>query len=148
MRLQNGAEMSIEAPKRVEKPDFGPVIELVREHMAEMEQVAAAGEDPGERCGLSTGDHDHYIYEAVLEAVYGEDVWDFINQNVDVDLANLPQEGDPLIHEIEVNQPHSLSACGVDTTPRDVLSDWDLSKVTCPKCRAKWVRRDGPVRMT
>lgn len=39
-----------------------------------------------------------------------------------------------LIHAIEKNQQHSLSACGVDTTPLDVLSDWDYSKVTCPDC--------------
>lgn len=41
---------------------------------------------------------------------------------------------DLLIHAIEQHQTHSLSACGVDTTPLDVLSDWDHSKVTCPDC--------------
>ncbi len=39
-----------------------------------------------------------------------------------------------LIHAIEVDQQHSLAACGIDTTPRDVLSDWDRSKVSCHRC--------------
>lgn len=39
-----------------------------------------------------------------------------------------------LIHAIEADQQHPLATCGIVTTPRDVLSDWDLSKVTCPEC--------------
>ena len=40
-----------------------------------------------------------------------------------------------LIHAIDENQRHPLAACGEDTTPMGVLSDWDAAKVTCVECR-------------
>lgn len=123
-----------ELPPLCEKPDFGPVLKLVKEQMVEVKRAVAEGMDPCE----AGGDLDHYIYEAAMEAVYGPRVWDYINQNIDVDLDSLPQEGDLLIHAIE-GGIDPLSACGVDTTSKEVLSDWDLAKVTCQKCLAKLV---------
>ena len=47
-----------------------PVILICKEHM---DQLAEDG---------SSNDMDHYIYEKVMEAVYGPDVWDWVNQEM------------------------------------------------------------------
>lgn len=51
-------------------------------------------------------------------------------------MSNPGREERLMIHAIQEHQRHPLSVCGVDTTPRDVLSDWVAEKVTCSECRA------------
>ena len=33
--------------------------------------------------GSEDNDYDHYIFESALEAIFGPDVWDFINKTPD-----------------------------------------------------------------
>ena len=63
----------IEAPKPVETPDFGPVLALAKEMVAAVETDVARPKDI-----------EHWMYEAVMEAVYGKGVWAYITQSREV----------------------------------------------------------------
>lgn len=57
-------------PSPLENPDFTRVKQLCS---AEIDTRAAGGR--------VKDDADHYIYEAAMEAVFGKDVWAWINSN-------------------------------------------------------------------
>ena len=57
-------------PKKKNKIDWSNVISLVEDHM---DLVFTKGQYP-------RSDADHYIFEAVLEAAYGDGVWNEYNE--------------------------------------------------------------------
>ena len=59
-----------EVPKPLENPDFTSLIEIAKNHIEEISND-----------GFSDEDSDHWFYEAVMEAVYGNKVWEWINKN-------------------------------------------------------------------
>lgn len=54
-------------PKRIENPDFKPLLELCEKYIA---ALAEGGADE---------DFGHYIQEVAIEAVFGKEVWPWIN---------------------------------------------------------------------
>jgi hypothetical protein len=67
------------APKQFSNPDFTELKRICDEYIqevAEGEYADAEGE-----CVLA--DLCHYIFEAAIEALYGEEIWDFINDEGD-----------------------------------------------------------------
>ena len=60
-----------ERPKPVANPDWSHVQQLCEENI---EHLAAHGYEPK--------DMDHYIYEAAIEAVFGKNVWVWINERL------------------------------------------------------------------
>ena len=56
-------------PIQVKDPDFGPAVKYAEELMNDIEK------------GEVNDDAQHYVYETVMEAVYGKDVWNWINEN-------------------------------------------------------------------
>lgn len=51
------------------RPDFTEVMKVCEQHMTEI-----SGIDPN-----PDSEDDHYIYEEVMKAIYGENVFDYIN---------------------------------------------------------------------
>ena len=49
-------------------PDFSDVVDAAKSYIVEVQ------------AGVVDDDTEHYIFEAVMEAVYGEKVWDWINK--------------------------------------------------------------------
>lgn len=60
-----------EKPKKLEKIDWSKVIQYCVEYIDEVEENG--GDD----------DSEHYLYEVVIEAVFGEKVWDWINDQTE-----------------------------------------------------------------
>jgi hypothetical protein len=61
------------SPQPLKEPDFTKLKDQVMEYFEGLKR----GETPK--------DAQHYIYEAAVEAVYGEEIWDFINEIEDED---------------------------------------------------------------
>jgi hypothetical protein len=59
-------------PLPIDNPDFGDLIGVCKQYIREIAEYGRADED-----------YDHYIYEAALAAIYGKDVWRFINGKFD-----------------------------------------------------------------
>lgn len=59
----------IEKPTPIEKPDFDRILASAEKHI---EYLAS-----DDYC--DDNEEEHYIYEDVMEAIYGKDVWDWIN---------------------------------------------------------------------
>jgi len=57
-------------PKLIKNPDLSGVIEQVKEYMKEVSK------------GYVDDDTEHYLFEAVLEAFYGENVWEWHNKKI------------------------------------------------------------------
>lgn len=57
-----------EKPKQLDRPDFEALKKLCGDYMTFLDS-----EDYHE-----DNDYDHYIYEAAMQAIYGEKVWDYI----------------------------------------------------------------------
>lgn len=55
-------------PKPLAKPDFNHISNMCEEHLY---QLAQGYEDDGE--------FKQWLYEAVLEAVFGDDIWHWVN---------------------------------------------------------------------
>mgnify|MGYP003555237604 CR=1 FL=1 len=64
------AEKSIPKPEPLDNPNFGYLVSLAMEHISDLDKDGFADEES-----------DHWFYEAVMEAVYGKDVWAWINAN-------------------------------------------------------------------
>ena len=60
-----------EVPKRKKKINWSDVITCAESHM----------EDIFKRKGTNEDD-EHYIFEAVISAMYGKDIWDEYNQQM------------------------------------------------------------------
>lgn len=58
-------------PKELEFPDLNGLRKICVEYLEFLD-----AEDYHEDC---VGDYIHFIYEAALEALYGEEVWQFTN---------------------------------------------------------------------
>lgn len=54
-------------PKPLEQPNYKELEELCEYHLKHLND---------------DDDSEHYIYEAAIEAIYGEDVWDYINSKI------------------------------------------------------------------
>lgn len=71
--------IELDLPKRPqireETPDshefFGSLIDMYEKHMDDIEKYNGNEE---------YGDIAHFTYEAVMEALYGKDVWDWVNK--------------------------------------------------------------------
>jgi len=61
-------------PKQLENPDFKKLKESCLEYIQEIANSGYIKDD----------DLDHYIFEDALEAIYGKDIWDFINYEEDI----------------------------------------------------------------
>ena len=59
-----------EIPIPLPEPDFSPLIEMAKSHINEISNEGFADENS-----------DHWFYEAVMECVYGKNVWEWINKN-------------------------------------------------------------------
>lgn len=59
-------------PAPLENPDFSSVIELCKNQILEMTKADYCEDN----------DSDHYIYEAAMQAIYGKDVWEWINKQI------------------------------------------------------------------
>jgi len=55
-------------PKKKTKIDFNPVIDICEENINKLHKD-----------GYMIKDIEHWIYEAVLESVYGKDIWKWID---------------------------------------------------------------------
>lgn len=60
-------------PKPLANPDFSAVIKLCQALIDELAEADSC-------CDMS--DNDHYIYEAAMQAVFGKDVWLWINERM------------------------------------------------------------------
>ncbi len=58
-------------PEQLKNPDFSGLILVCESHLQQI--------DEEER---EDNDSEHYIYEAAMEAIYGSDVWKFINKKI------------------------------------------------------------------
>jgi len=67
MRKQ-AAENPMPTPKPV--PDFKNLVVMCQEHIQEI------------AVGNNNNDTEHYIYEAAINAVYGDEVWKWINKRL------------------------------------------------------------------
>ena len=67
-RKRAAEEQSIPVPKP--NPDFKELINACRSHISD---IARTEHDD---------DTEHYIYEAAIEAVYGDEVWKWINKRI------------------------------------------------------------------
>ena len=65
-REQDAKQVS--APQPREMPNYSQLIAVCHDYIHELATLGYADED-----------YPHYIYEAALTAIYGEDVWKFIN---------------------------------------------------------------------
>jgi hypothetical protein len=54
-------------PRAIENPDWQPLVDLLEEGIQKLSE------------GSHLKDWDHWIYEAALEALYGHDIWTWIN---------------------------------------------------------------------
>jgi hypothetical protein len=63
-------EMSDKTPTPLEIIDFSAVIEMCKDHIANIENDE------------HDDDTDHYIYETAMEAVFGPKVWEWINKRL------------------------------------------------------------------
>lgn len=59
-------------PKPLENPDFSFLSEQCKAHILEMTSI--------DYCEDNCSDNAHYIYEAAMQAVYGKDIWTWINK--------------------------------------------------------------------
>lgn len=67
----NFNELNPEVPVPIENPDFSSLIETCKSVMLGIEKN-----------GCMDDDDDHYVYEAAMMAIYGKDVWVYINKKV------------------------------------------------------------------
>lgn len=65
-------EFKISVPKQLDNPDFSGIIKSAQSVIDEI----VAGEYHEDN------DDSHYMYEDVMEAVFGKGVWKFINDNM------------------------------------------------------------------
>lgn len=56
------------APPVLDNPNWKPLLDVCHDYLHELEVM-----------GWADDDYKHYIYEAALDAIYGKDVWNFIN---------------------------------------------------------------------
>lgn len=56
-------------PQPKQNPDFGPLIQMLEDDIAEMEQTKHRDDDIS-----------HYVYESALKCLYGPDVFKWINK--------------------------------------------------------------------
>jgi hypothetical protein len=63
------AEKQASIPQPLEMPNYQQLINTCHDYIHELAMLGYADED-----------YKHYIYEAALEAIYGNDVWTFINK--------------------------------------------------------------------
>jgi hypothetical protein len=59
-------------PQPLDTPKFNEVIRLCIAYIAELNKTGHTHEDS-----------EHYIFQEAMEAVYGPDVWDWINEKED-----------------------------------------------------------------
>lgn len=57
-------------PQPLQNPDFSELITLCQYHLNSIEKNGPNDDS----------DKEHYIYETALEAVFGQDVWQWINR--------------------------------------------------------------------
>ncbi len=72
LELEKREKAIKEPPKMIKNPDFTDIIVQA----AAIVQLIVDGHYHEDY------DHPNYIYEAVMEAVYGEDIWTWYNNNV------------------------------------------------------------------
>jgi len=63
-------EEKIGLPTPCLRPDFSKVIAGCEKHIQELQE------------GKVDRDTDHYIYEDAMQAIYGIDVWDWVNSKI------------------------------------------------------------------
>lgn len=61
----------LKRPQPLENPDFRLLVETAEGYIHTLE-----------RGGYVDSDDEHYIFEAAMEAVYGKDVWKYINKKL------------------------------------------------------------------
>ncbi len=61
-------EYEIDKPKQLVRMDLGNLVSMCQQHLNNIEK------------GKIGGDETHYIYEQAMMAVFGRDVFDFINE--------------------------------------------------------------------
>lgn len=67
-KIEKEKQLKVAIPKPLKVIDFNGLIKYCEDYLQSLAER--------ERCK----DVDHYTYEKVLETIYGEDVWKFINQ--------------------------------------------------------------------
>lgn len=60
----------MEKPKKLKNIDLSKLIEICESYIEFIDNDKEYTED---------NDFDHYIFETALEAIYGDDVWEFVN---------------------------------------------------------------------
>jgi len=56
-------------PKKLDNPDWTQIVTVCEEYINCLANK-----------GYASTDTDHFIFETVLTAVYGKDIWDFVNE--------------------------------------------------------------------
>lgn len=64
-------EYTVPKPEPIDQPDFSRLISMCQNYLEALE------------AGTHSDDYDHYIYEEALAAVFGRNVFDFINERID-----------------------------------------------------------------
>ena len=62
-------ERNRSVPQPLEKPDYSNVFASAVEYITDLSET-----------GCESKDCEHYMYEMVMEAVYGDKIWDYINE--------------------------------------------------------------------
>jgi len=68
LKKRKEAEKLAAIPKPLQNPDFTELITMVTHGINSLAKNGYPGKD-----------FDHYVYENALEAVYGKEIWDWIN---------------------------------------------------------------------
>jgi hypothetical protein len=63
-------------PRRLANPDWTRLLEIIVENTKQIAEEARQGDY------CDDNDSKHYIYEAAIEAVYGENYWKWLNKIV------------------------------------------------------------------
>jgi len=67
--LNDRKQRKQDTPTPVEEPDYSDVFASAVEYITELSET-----------GSEPKDYPQYVFETVMEAVYGKNVWDYINE--------------------------------------------------------------------
>lgn len=70
----------VPTPEPNDNPDFSKLIETCKEYIAAIEKDSEELAVEPLREAISASDLKHFVFEHALEAVFGEDVWKFVNE--------------------------------------------------------------------
>lgn len=69
-------------PEPNDNPDFSELIKTCKEYLDAIERDSEQLAENPLRDAVSSSDLKHFILEHALEAIYGEEVWEFVNERL------------------------------------------------------------------